>query len=138
MKRKFALSLAVVVAVVSVLSANVNTAFALPGFKKIFEDKYVKKDSKDPAEMAFAEAVKAVKSCGVCHSDEKDKKKKNAYGMALDPLVEKKDQKDAEKVGAALDKVAEMHSNPDDPSSPTFGDLIKQGKLPAENKPAAE
>ena len=41
-----------------------------------------------------------------------------------------KNEKDKEKILEALDKVAKEKSNPDDASSPTFGELIKSGKLP--------
>jgi hypothetical protein len=41
------------------------------------------------------------------------------------------DNKD--KIGEALDKAAQLKSKPGDSSSPTFGDLIKAGKLPGGN-----
>ncbi|HEY2894440.1 MAG TPA: hypothetical protein VGJ16_09520, partial [Pirellulales bacterium] len=56
---------------------------------------------------------------------------RNEYGKALDELLDKKaDMKDTKKIQEALETVAGKNSDPKNPSSPTFGDLIKQGKLP--------
>ena len=68
--------------------------------------------------------------CNVCHVG-KSKKDRNAYGHALADLLDKKeDAKDVAKIRAALEKVAGMPSDPAKADSVTFGDLIKQGKLP--------
>lgn len=115
--------------VAGTLLARIESAYAVAPFKKEFEEKYVKKDPATPEEKALAAAVAKVK-CNVCHVGKK-KKDRNAYGDALDALLDrKKDSKDKAKIQAALDTVAEQKSNPDDPNSPTFGELIKQGKLP--------
>lgn len=114
--------------VLSVTAAGVERAQAMPPFKKVFDAKYVKPDSADANQQAFAAAVKKA-NCNVCHVGKK-KKERNLYGQALDKLIEKK-EKDAVKIEAALDEVARQKSNPDDPNSPTFGELIEQGKLPA-------
>ena len=68
--------------------------------------------------------------CDICHekTQPKDKKIRNPYGAALAKLVEEH-EKDEEKFAAALDKVAEMSSCVEDK---TYGDLIKDGKLPNE------
>lgn len=130
MKKLFALVLCGCVAL-SLFGLGTQEAEAIPAFKKEFDDMYVKKDSADPKEKGFAEAVAKVK-CNVCHVGTK-KKDKNAYGIELDKLLDKKaDVKDAAKIQDALKKVAEMHSKPGDDSSPTYGDLIKEGKLPCE------
>lgn len=114
---------------VGTLLAHVETARAVDPFKKEFEAKYVKENPATPEEMAFAAAVKKAK-CNVCHVGTK-KKDRNAYGDALDALLDRKaDLKNKPKIQEALDKVAEMKSDANDPASPTFGDLIKQGKLP--------
>jgi hypothetical protein len=114
---------------VGTLVARIETAHAVAPFKKEFEEKYVKKDPSTPAEKSLAAAVAHAK-CNVCHVGTM-KKDRNAYGDALDALLDKKvDMKDTAKIQAALDKVAEMKSNADDPNSPTFGELITQGKLP--------
>lgn len=115
---------------VSLWSMSTPPARAIPAFKTEFDAKYVKKDSADPAEKALAEAVKEAK-CNVCHVGT-DKKQRNAYGQALSELLDKKeDAKNKQKIQEALDKVAEMHSDPEKTDSPTFGALIKEGKLPA-------
>ncbi len=110
------------------IGGKVHPARAVEAFKKEFEAKYVKKDASSPAEQEFAAAAEKAK-CAVCHVG-KTKKVRNEYGKALNALVTKKDAKDSAKIQEALDKVAGMKSKPDDPNSPTFGDLIKEGKLP--------
>jgi hypothetical protein len=119
------------------LLARIESAHAVAPFKKEFEEKYVKKDPSTPEEKALAAAVMKAK-CNVCHVGTK-KKDHNAYGNALDTLLDKKaDMKDTAKIQAALDKVAEMKSNPNDSNSPTFGELIKQGKLPGGEEPPTQ
>jgi hypothetical protein len=111
------------------LLARIESAHAVAPFKKEFDEKYVKKNPSTPEEIALAAAAKEAK-CNVCHKGTK-KTDRNAYGNALDSLLDKKtDMKDAAKIRDALDKVADMKSNPNDPNSPTFGELIRQGKLP--------
>lgn len=111
------------------LLARIESAHAIAPFKKEFEAKYVKSDPSTPEEKALAAAVKQAK-CNVCHVGTK-KKDHNAYGKALEELLDKKtDMKDTAKIQQALDKVAAMKSDPNDPNAPTFGDLISHGKLP--------
>ncbi|MCR4412404.1 MAG: hypothetical protein NUV77_08270 [Thermoguttaceae bacterium] len=95
-----------------------------------FVAKYVKADSENAKDRAFKEAVDKVK-CNVCHEG-KAKKNRNVYGRALAKFLSRKtDKEDKPKIQASLDKVAAMKVDPADEKSPTFGDLIKQGKLPA-------
>jgi hypothetical protein len=120
--------------VVGTLLGRLESAYAIAPFKKEFDDKYVKKDPATPEEKALAAAVSEAK-CNVCHVG-KNKKDRNAYGEALNALLDRKtDMKDKAKIQAALDKVAEQKSNPNDPNAPTFGELIKQGKLPGGEEP---
>ena len=121
-------ALALVAAAVVLTSVTVEPTQARPPYNKEFQAKYLKKDSKDPAEMALAAAIEKVK-CNVCHKGN-NKKMRNDYGMALSKLLTKDDVKDIDKIKASLDKVAEEHSKPDDDKSPTFGQLLKEGKLP--------
>ena len=110
------------VCAVCALAFVVQSASAIPPFGKAFNAKYV--EGNDNA--AFVEAVKEAK-CNVCHKGTK-KTDRNAYGMALSELLDKKaDAKDEAKINEALDKVAAMKSAED---GPTFGELIKEGKLP--------
>ena len=104
-------------------------ASAILPFMKEFTAKYVNKESTDPKDQAFASAVKSAK-CYVCHKGKK-KKDRNVYGDALSKLLDKKkDKKNKEKIRSALEKVAKLKSDPKDEKSPTFGELIEQGKLP--------
>jgi hypothetical protein len=117
----------VMVAVV-VVSAS-RPAFAIKQFFDEFKAAYVKPESADPNEKALAAEVETAK-CNVCHAG-KSKKDRNAYGNALADLLDKKeDAKNVAKIKESLEKVAAMPSVPGKADAPTFGDLIKQGKLP--------
>jgi hypothetical protein len=125
------------------------TATAIAPFKKVFFEVYVKPDSSDPGEKAFAELAKSKTTgeCWVCHSKWKGAKKdvRNSYGKALSTFLQKKNfgserlsserDKCDQEIREALEKVAAMKSNPKDPKSPTFGELIKSGKLPSDGAP---
>jgi hypothetical protein len=120
------------------------SALALPPFNKEFQAKYVKADSADDKEKAFAELVTKTAKCNVCHVG-MDRKQRNAYGKQLSTLL-KKDNFKAERlqaepdkvkaeINAALEAVAAMKSG--DGDAPTFGELIVQGKLPGGDTRAA-
>jgi hypothetical protein len=126
MKRGRVLLVVASVAVGLVSGGLARPAFAIKQFQDEFKAVYVKPDSIDPAEKALAMAVDAAK-CNVCHKG-KEKKDRNAYGNALADLLDKKeDAKNMEKIRKALETVAAMKSAD---GGPTFGDLIKMGKLP--------
>jgi hypothetical protein len=128
----------VLLALVSCIAlAAARTASAVPAFNKEFENKYIKKEPATDSEKALAASFAKVK-CNVCHTG-KTKKVRNEYGKALDELLDKKtDIKDIPKIQAALEKVSTLKSDPKDPASPTFGELLEQGKLPStEEAPAA-
>ena len=115
-----------VAAMAILVAAGARPALAIKQFGDEFKAVYVKADSNDPAEKALAAAVEGAK-CNVCHKG-KEKKDRNAYGEALAALLDKKeDAKNAEKIRKALETVA---AQPSVAGGPTFGDLIKQGKLP--------
>lgn len=129
MKRALAVLPVVALVVTAWMGTVAPQAQAIPAFKAEFEAKYVKKDSTDAGEMALAEAVKEAK-CNVCHKGD-NKKQRNHYGEQLAELLDKKaDAKNKEKIQEALAKVAEMKVDSEKSDSPTFGELIKQGKLP--------
>lgn len=112
--------------VVLVIGAAPRPAFAIKEFFDEFKAVYVKPDSADANEKALAAEVETAK-CNVCHAGS-SKKERNAYGNALADLLDKKeDKKNAEKIRKALETVAAM---PSADGGPTFGDLLKQGKLP--------
>lgn len=120
--RKLALVtfLAVAAAIVSVRPAH-----AILQFQKEWVKLYVG-DDKD---SDFAKEVKKA-GCLLCHQG-KLRKHHNPYGEHLVPLLDKKaDMKNPEKIVEALKKVEVMHSVEGDDKSPTYGELIKQGKLP--------
>lgn len=102
-------------------------ARAIVAFKREFQKLYITPDSS----KEFADLVKSNKTgCFVCHQG-KDRRHHNAYGDELAKLLDKKkDIKDIKKIAESLRKVEAMHTNPDDESSPTYGDLIKDEKLP--------
>ena len=114
------------VAVAMVAGMTSRPALAIKQFQDEFKAVYVKPDSSDPAEKALAAAVETAK-CNLCHKG-KEKKDRNAYGEALAELLDKKeDAKNVDKIRKALETVAGKAS-PN--GGPTFGELIKAGKLP--------
>jgi hypothetical protein len=134
------------VVVVAHLVAKIPSAQAIPPFSKEWEAKYVKADSADEKDKAFAALTTNMKTgkCNVCHAAGQEKKVRNAYGKQLSMLL-KKDNFKAERLKeeadkckaeiiAALDAVAAMKSGDD--KSPTFGELIAMGKLPGGDPPA--
>ena len=93
-------------------------AFAIKQFADEFKAMY------SPLSPALTEA-----KCNICHEG-KSKKNRNAYGTALSELLDKKEDKsNKEKIQKALETVAAMPSA--GAGSPTFGELIKKGQLPA-------
>ncbi len=118
---KFAVVL--LVALLATLSLT-RPAHAIPQFQKEFLTLYASDKSTD-----FAKEVKKA-GCFVCHQG-KLRKNQNVYGQELAKLLDKKaDIKNPEKIVESIKKVAELHSVAGDDASPTFGDLIKEGKLP--------
>ncbi len=114
---------------VAVILAAAPSAYAVKPFSDEFVGKYVKKDSKEKADQDFAKLVEETK-CNVCHAG-KSKKDRNPYGVELAKLLDKSaDTDNREKILSVLDKVEKLPSKPEDKKSPTFGDLIKAGKLP--------
>lgn len=68
-----------------------------------------------------------MKKCSVCHGMGK-KTERNAYGKALvEALGDEKNVKEKESVAKVLKTVEDKKSSVD---GKTFGDLIKEGKLP--------
>ena len=103
---------------------------AIAPFQKAFYEKYINR-KKNPE---FYAKVKIAK-CWLCHNydpeEPKKKKKNNSYSLELAKLLDKeKDKKEKEKILKALETVAAIHSDPKNESSPTYGELITQGKFP--------
>ena len=120
MIRDFRYSCLAVLGVVVAAGGLTNEAFAIKQFADEFKAMYVKDGT--PLAAAVEEA-----KCNVCHMGA-SKKERNAYGEALADLLDKKeDAKNMEKIRQALETVAGMKSAD---GGPTFGELIKMGKLP--------
>jgi hypothetical protein len=121
---RFALVVGVVLAVAAGSSAR--EAFAIKQFFDEFKTVYVKDGT------PLAAAVETAK-CNVCHVG-KSKKDRNAYGNALaEKLDKKEDAKNVEKIRKALEDVEALPSDPAKADSPSFGALLKEGKLPGGN-----
>lgn len=120
----------VFLAVAGIIGFTASPAMAVKEFKDAFAAKYVNSDSTADNDVALAKAFKQV-SCGVCHANPDNKKIRNDYGKQLEKLLSKKDKKNKAKIAAALETVAKLKSKPSDPQSPTFGEKIASGKLPA-------
>ena len=120
--------------------ASAEQAGAVKFFRKGFEARYVGDEPSTDAQKSIAAAVETTK-CWVCHVKGQNKKVRNAYGDALSKLLDKDNfkasRREAEpdkamaEVQAALEKVEAMKVDPKMDASPTFGDLLKAGKLPA-------
>jgi len=96
------------------VAISANQAEARPNYLKAFT-----------AEYPNVTAAKDVK-CGVCHP-EKSKKVRNDYGKAVGGALGAKKVKDAEKLKEAF---AASAKKPSKTEGKTFGDLLKEGKLP--------
>ena len=106
-------------------------AGAVKPFFEQFKALYLKPNTKDYTVQVFNAGVEK-KACGVCHRGQQAKKDFNPYGKQVSKLLSaKRDAGNPQAIVLALKKVASMKSNPEDPASPTFGQRIRQGKLPA-------
>jgi hypothetical protein len=108
----------------------VRSASGMITFRKAFVETYIG-DAKSPQQQALAKAVDTAK-CNVCHDAAPGKAKKdhNPYGQSLKKLGLKKTEKDTTKIAKFL-KEAESQKNG---AGGTFGDRLKEGKLPYEDK----
>ena len=68
------------------------------------------------------------KKCGICHGA--NKKMRSDYAEALGKALGAKMVKDTEKINKALDEAAKGDAG----DGKTYGDLLKDGKLPAPYK----
>jgi hypothetical protein len=136
MKKLVIAMFAVVVAGSTFLGLYVSTAQSRPQYLNQFKSMYIKPDGSDN-DKALASAFNGLsQKCLVCHVEGKSKKERNNYGKALAKDIVPADatgfkgETDKSKIDEALKKVADEHTDPNDPKSPTYGDLIKSGKLP--------
>ena len=139
--RKFYLTLFVGALAGFCMLASAEQANAVKFFKTGFEARYIGEEPSTDAQKSIAATVKTTK-CYVCHVKGEKKKVRNAYGDALSKLLDKDNFKAARRtampketaaeVQAALEKVEAMKVDPKADDSPTWGDLLKAGKLPVE------
>lgn len=113
-----------------VLALLVNSALALPAFNKEWQAKYVEGNGN----AAFVEAATAAK-CNVCHdANSKSKKDKNEYGKAVGKHLTKAEytklKTDADAVNKYIIEGLEKTNAEKSSGGKTFGELIKEGKLP--------
>ncbi len=92
-----------------------SSAEARPKYFSEFKDMY-------PNVTGAAEA-----KCDVCHAG-KDKKMRNAFGNDYGMILNAKNSKDVEQIKKALKGV---EAKPSKVAGKTYGDLLKEGKLPA-------
>lgn len=111
------LSVAGAVLVVGLVFALRGEAQARPNYVKEFTTKY-------PGNSAAAEA-----KCGICHYGD-SKKNRNDYGKEFGAALPAPNCKDSGKLQEALGKAEAGKSAT---AGKTFGDLIKEGKLPGKN-----
>jgi hypothetical protein len=108
------------------------SAFAINEFKLGF----IKKYAGDAAPAEFKGVVEAT-GCNICHIRGKNKRERNEYGMALSKFLKVADFQGNNKKfegGAAEKEIADALSKAElekSKAGTTFGELIKQGKLPA-------
>jgi len=124
--------------VATVAAFSATPAFALPSFKKLFDQAYVA----ESGDAAFQEAFKKA-GCNACHVKGKPKSMRNAYGEEIAKLIpgDAKDRiseakeagtDDAEKAKVdkefmdALKKVEALKSA----GGRTYGEILKAHELP--------
>lgn len=104
----------------AILLILASRADARPNFGKIFESTY---------ENEYAGTDVKTHSCTICHlQGTKDKRVRNNYGDAVAETMQDKDRKDMDAIRQAL---KEAEDKPSAVPGKTFGDLIREGKLPA-------
>ena len=97
-------------------------ATARPKYKDVLNSTY--------PDLAKKHGTDGKLTCAVCHPD-KDKKKRNNYGVAVAGKLAKKNESDEAKIKEALTKAEGEKSKTE---GKTFGDLIKAGELPGTNE----
>ncbi len=132
MKRRCLYSLCAAVLFFGLGFCHVRSADAYQAFAKAFLKKYAG-DTSTEVEKSIAAEFARVKKCNVCHdprpgSDGKiSKKNRNPYGVALSKYLTEKDKKDEKK---ALEMLGKIESEKAEGADKTFGELLREGKLP--------
>ena len=125
-------------------------AMALTEFKTEFKKKFADTHKSKDFQLAVRKA-----SCNVCHIAKAKKTVQNDFGKLLNKMIEgsakerkakakeeggkegqdKEKAKLLEELNKAFDKIVKQKS--EDGKGPTYGDLIKEGKLPVDPVKAA-
>ena len=106
-------------------------ALAIEEFLAEFERLYVQASPTTPTARRFREKFRDTK-CLVCHVGE-DKEDRNIYGGYLaQNLDRKRDKFNSAYIQSVLKAAEGLHSDPAQPRSYTFGQLLKAGYLPTE------
>ena len=118
-----------------VAGAVMFTVVALNGSTASARPKYVAVMSAMYPELAAKHGKNDKLTCTVCHPAEDNKKKKlrNNYGVALEKGLAKKNETDEDKIKEAIAKAEKEKSATE---GKTFGDLIKELELPGTDEPA--
>ena len=117
--KKVVLAVVAAMVAVSVLGGlSTDSASARPPYKMEFDKKYMADGSE------INKALSGKSNCNICHVG-KDRKNRNEYGAAIGKALGEKNVKDNQKIVDALGKAEKEKSG-----DKTFGDLIKEGKLP--------
>jgi len=103
------------IAVAALVVASYRTAVARPQYNEEFKKKYA------------ANTAAVGEKCAACHIGKPNEKKWNDYGNAVGKALGEKNVKGAEAIEKAYEKVEKEKSGTE---GKTFGDLLKDGKLP--------
>jgi hypothetical protein len=113
-----------------VLAGSCSSAYAFKEFHDQWLEMYI--DDADTSKEAteYSDLVTGAKTkCLVCHQG-KTKKQHNAYGLHFVGVIDKTHKKDVDKIKQVLKDVGAKKSDPEDPSSKTYDELIKEFELP--------
>ncbi len=106
------------------------SAFAFKEFYDQWVEMYVDDTDTSKEATEYSDLVTDPKTrCLVCHQG-KTKKHHNPYGDHFVGVIDKTHKKDVDKIKQVLKDVAAKKSKPDDSSSKTYAELIKEFKLP--------
>lgn len=116
-----------IVICLAVLFGMVGPAHAVPEFRERFLEMYTDQTQlHDPWTAKINNA-----KCAVCHAGPRTKQL-NIYGQQLQRYLDAgMHRKDHQRIDATLRAVGKEHVDPQDPLSPTFGDRLRRGLLPA-------
>lgn len=106
-------------AAIAIFCSSTAQVEARPQYNTAWQKKY--------PDVVNANEVKEKVKCAVCHPGTK-KTDRNAYGKAMGAALGKKNEKDAKAIEASFVKAEGEKSETE---GKTFGDLLKDKKLPA-------